>query len=200
MSKLRKHVGHARHCCSAFTPCLSVVRRWGGHFLGCAMFIRLALGCLLCIACFCCLTEAAIQLPTLRATLNRSTVVEFVIQVSNRRFVSAAQIQKCAPFVYVCMRASARCLQVSLKLQSVQLALHIHGTMLFCITKSAGPPAHSCYVAWPLVPRRVINGECVLCTAGSQAGYKWGMCYHATQASRWGAMRLSASQFVPGRP
>ena len=83
----------------------------------------------------------------------------FVIQVSNRRFVSVAQIQKCAPFVYVCVRASARCLQVSLKLQSVQLALHIHGTMLFCITKSAGPPAHSCYVAWPLVPRRDINGE-----------------------------------------
>ena len=121
----------------------------------------------------------------------------FVIQVSNRRFVSVAQIQKCAPFVYVCVRASARCLQVSLKLRSVQLALHTHGTMLFCITTSAGSPARSCYVVWPLVPRRAINWKRALCTAGSQAGFEWGMCYRATQASRWGVMRLSASQFVP---
>ena len=98
-----------------------------------------------------------------RATLNGNTLGEFVIQVSNRRFVSKAQIQKCDHISILCA-SQCSCRASVTRAQSVQPV-----------------SVHVCFVS----------------AADSQAGYKWGGSYHATQAMLVERERWSASQFCP---
>ena len=59
----------------------------------------------------------------LRATLSGSTLGEFVIQVSNRRFVSTAQTPKCDHIPILCA-SQCSCRACMLRAQRVQPVLH----------------------------------------------------------------------------
>ena len=85
-----------------------------------------------------------------------------MIQVSNRRFVSTAQIQKCDHIPVLCA-SQCSCRASLSRAQSVQPVLHF----LFC------------YVMFQSV-QLFVHFHVV--SAGSQAGYKWGKGYHAIQA------------------
>ena len=88
----------------------------------------------------------------------------FLIQVSNRRFVSTAQIQKCDHISILCA-SQCPCRASVARAQRAQPVLHL--IILFMIQS---------------VQLFVHFHVCFVSAADSQAGYKWGESYHATQA------------------
>ena len=127
-----------------------------------------------------CLLNQQSNTQRFRATLSGNTLKEFVIQVSNRRFVSTAQNPNCVHISILCA-SQCSCRACMLRAQRVQPVLH------FIIL---------CMFMFQSVQLFVHFHVCFVCAADSQAGYKWGVSCHATQA-RWWRERWSASQFCP---
>ena len=128
-----------------------------------------------------CLLNQQSNTQRFRATLSGNTLKDFVIQVSNQRFVSKAQNPKCDHIPILCASqcSSLACMSRG---QRVQPVLH------FIIL---------CMFMFQSVQLLVHFHVCFASAADCQAGYKWGESCHATQAKLVERERWSALQFCP---